>query len=501
MNKIFTQLIMLLCLVGVGVESVCANDTPYKSISFSGWAESIHTYSDAEWTDLGCTFSYASNNQKKWSYVRMGGKNNTATSSIKYNSALSENITKVTVNHQGKSNKNFIINGVTLSVYSDSNFSNQVDEVVVSSPEVGVNTPGTIDFTPSSGTSWPADSYYKVSVNWTVEGKTNYGLNVSSLDFHTGVPVVEEPKQNPTLTLENAATVRVGDSYTLDATPVPTSLVITYTLQDGADYASLTGNTVTGKAAGMATIHAATNRTDTYESANANIQIAVLEQSSNTTLKELTLEAKSNNIYYATFSNDKVTFFPRIEEGMIQPTTLKKVTSESDGRLQVDELALETLSDGGTEMNGYFVPANTGVLIQASFDAGNDPAKIPFYTVENKLVDAFAENLMHPASEEMTGDYKFYKLAYDDAASQTGLGFYWGADDGAAFTIKPGTAYLRLPKDSGIRSFVLDDIVDAIRATEVGERADNAIYNLQGQRVKSMRKGIYIINGKKVVLK
>ena len=26
------------------------------------------------------------------------------------------------------------------------------------------------------------------------------------------VPVVEEPKQNPTLTLENAATVRVGDS-------------------------------------------------------------------------------------------------------------------------------------------------------------------------------------------------------------------------------------------------------------------------------------------------
>ena len=37
-------------------------------------------------------------------------------------------------------------------------------------------------------------------------------------------------------------------------------------------------------------------------------------------------------------------------------------------------------------------------------------------------------------------DHKYYKLAYDDYENKTGLGFYYGADGGAAFVVKKGLA-------------------------------------------------------------
>ena len=106
-------------------------------------------------------------------------------------------------------------------------------------------------------------------------------------------------------------------------------------------------------------------------------------------------------------------------------------------------------------------------------------------------------------------DHKYYKLAYDDYVKKTGLGFYYGEADGAPFVVKKGLAYLAVPvngsKPAAGYSFGGnggDDTtgINGIENDNVNET--QTIYNLQGQRVeKTGLRGIYIVNGKKVVLK
>ena len=71
-------------------------------------------------------------------------------------------------------------------------------------------------------------------------------------------------------------------------------------------------------------------------------------------------------------------------------------------------------------------------------------------------------------------------------------------------TIPAGKAYLQLPTpSSGARdiSFSFDDEPTGINMVQGIEQKDGSYYNLQGQRVSQLVKGLYIINGKKVVVK
>ena len=108
-------------------------------------------------------------------------------------------------------------------------------------------------------------------------------------------------------------------------------------------------------------------------------------------------------------------------------------------------------------------------------------------------------------------DHKYYKLAYDDYEKKTGLCFYYGAAGGAAFEVKKGLAYLAVPVSVSGSNLAAgyafggnggDDTtgINGIENDNVNET--QTIYNLQGQRVeKAGLRGIYIVNGKKVVLK
>lgn len=66
-------------------------------------------------------------------------------------------------------------------------------------------------------------------------------------------------------------------------------------------------------------------------------------------------------------------------------------------------------------------------------------------------------------------------------------------------TLRKGKAYLELPADgsSAKPSTLFIGEATAINGVAVEKKADNAIYNLQGMRVKTPTKGLYIINGKK----
>ena len=214
----------------------------------------------------------------------------------------------------------------------------------------------------------------------------------------------------------------------------------------------------------------------------------------------MTFVAKDSEGYYATFSSDKVTFFPTDQVIPYAITVANgKITDESN------MFKSEDVSTGSETINGYYIPANTGIMLYSTAKDVN------YYTVENYTVDALAEgvNMLMPAPvaggifTEETGN-KYYKLAYDNYDAKTGLGFYWGADNGGAFNVKAGTAYLAVPEAiaAGAKGFTLNGEATGIEGINANVENAKAIYNLNGQRVATMAKpGLYIVNGKKIVRK
>ena len=218
------------------------------------------------------------------------------------------------------------------------------------------------------------------------------------------------------------------------------------------------------------------------------------------TAQTLTFIAKDGADYYATFSSDKVTF---ITSKYVIPYVVTVANSKVD--MKSDMFKSEKTTIGSAEVDGYYIPANTGILLYS------DAENVDYYTVENYTVDALAvgANMLMPApvaGGEFTAEATkvYYKLAYNDYTAKKGLGFYWGADNGGAFYVKAGTAYLAVPeaKAAGAKGFAFNGEATGIEGVNANVENAKAIYNLNGQRVASMAKpGLYIVNGKKVVRK
>lgn len=208
--------------------------------------------------------------------------------------------------------------------------------------------------------------------------------------------------------------------------------------------------------------------------------------------------------YYATFSNANVVFMP--SDVTISTVAVEKnsivLCNSTEGYLGKEE----TVEIAGNNVAGYYIPANTGVLLNSK-----NSGEVTYYTVENKEVavyDAILNNMLMPSvvGGEFTAEpgKVYYKLAYNDYKAQTGLGFYWGAENGGAFKVKAGTAYLAVPKTiaASAKGFTLNGEATGIDGVNANVENAKAIYNLNGQRVASMAKpGLYIVNGKKVVRK
>ena len=215
--------------------------------------------------------------------------------------------------------------------------------------------------------------------------------------------------------------------------------------------------------------------------------------------------------YFATFSSDKDVFIPGTDFDTYEASVATVVTEEDHESLVLmpldDANYVEEIEIGGkTYYGGYYVPANTGVLLAGMFIDGTT---MPYFEVSGVEIEAIdAEfNMLRPASvaKETDGSYKFYKLAYEDSTMDpASLGFYWGAANGGAFDSREGSAYLAVPADQanakGFR-FVVDDNATAIKNVD-NKVQTNAVYNLAGQRVASKDfKGIVIKNGKKMLNK
>ena len=218
------------------------------------------------------------------------------------------------------------------------------------------------------------------------------------------------------------------------------------------------------------------------------------------TAKAISLKAETADAHWATFSYSEPTFFPE--------TVAVNAITVAEGTITTNNDVFEhssAVTIGDATLSGVYVPANTGVLIKSA------DADATCYVVANKTVAALQEsqNMLKPALVGggvfiPAADYTYYKLAYNDFSSRTGLGFYYGADAGGAFYVKAETAYLAVPTaiTEGAKAFVLDGETTAINGISTRNDHAEAVYNLNGQRVASMAKpGLYIVNGKKVVRK
>ena len=218
------------------------------------------------------------------------------------------------------------------------------------------------------------------------------------------------------------------------------------------------------------------------------------------TAKAISLKAETADAHWATFSYSEPTFFP--EAVAVNAITVAEGTITTNNDVFEHSSAVTI---GDATLSGVYVPANTGVLIKSA------DADATCYVVANKTVAALQEsqNMLKPALVGggvfiPAADYTYYKLAYNDFSSRTGLGFYYGADAGGAFYVKAETAYLAVPTaiTEGAKAFVLDGETTAINGISTRNDHAEAVYNLNGQRVASMAKpGLYIVNGKKVVRK
>ena len=153
-----------------------------------------------------------------------------------------------------------------------------------------------------------------------------------------------------------------------------------------------------------------------------------------------------------------------------------------------------------TEYEGANIPTATGVLLKG--DEGTYYLW-PRYDGNSSI----SGNMLYGTASEQTittptGSYYYYKLAKDKT---NGLGWYWGANDGGVFTNGGHKAYLAVPQSqSGARSFIslFDEETTGISSMHNSQCIMyNECFDLQGRRVVNPTKGLYIVGGKKVIVK
>lgn len=152
------------------------------------------------------------------------------------------------------------------------------------------------------------------------------------------------------------------------------------------------------------------------------------------------------------------------------------------------------------------VPANEPLVIKAA--AGNYPLWFTSSTKVTWKSDGMNALEGTDVATDIPEDnaYYFYGLSLNASSDPASVGFYWMNATGAAFTNGAHKAYLKLDKNTpagsqAVNGFPFNGTTTGIEQIEAGADAKNAIYDLSGRRVNKAAKGIYILNGKKVLVK
>ncbi len=177
------------------------------------------------------------------------------------------------------------------------------------------------------------------------------------------------------------------------------------------------------------------------------------------------------------------------DKALVVPEGVRAYTVTVDG---VD------IIEGTVYEAGATIPAGEAVVLEGA--AGS----YQFVIDTESAAQPSEDNMLKGSDEaaETTGGDKYYKLTVKKVNGEDLAGFYFGATDGGAFINGAHKAYLAVSEEAAAKFYVFNSSVTGINTiAKVAE--EGAIYNLQGVRVDAQNivKGIYVVNGKKVVIK
>ena len=301
---------------------------------------------------------------------------------------------------------------------------------------------------------------------------------------------------NPVLTAEEAA--EAGNMHNMfgdwdptlltEQAPTPTNVTLdgNKLTWDDSNYALLWAVVKNGKVIDFTTTPSYTvdDLTATYTVRAANEMGGLSEEAGITEYATVTLSERG----YATFYDSKRSY--ALPEG-VKAYIVTAATQD----------ALTYL-----ELNGA-INAGTAVMLESVDKKGGD---ITLTSINEPSAYYIPANLLK-GSDEATittadKDSWFYKLCFGPSNTELAkaFGWFWGAADGAAFQMEAHRAWLAIPKDAQsapVLGYSLDGNTTGISTLTVEPGTLNEIYNLNGQRVATPSKGLYIINGKKVIIK
>ena len=190
--------------------------------------------------------------------------------------------------------------------------------------------------------------------------------------------------------------------------------------------------------------------------------------------------ASVTSVGYATFSSEYALDFSNVSG--LKAYTVDPATT-GNGVVKLTEVAGK-------------VPAATGLLLKSEGAVSvNVPTTICTDVISNMLVASVSEVTLTAGS---TPPYR-YILGNDDTE---GIGFYYVNE---TRTSAAGKAYLEsntsLAKANARVSWIFEDQettgINSVKSASL----ENEVYNLNGQRVNNATRGLYIVNGKKVIMK
>ena len=164
------------------------------------------------------------------------------------------------------------------------------------------------------------------------------------------------------------------------------------------------------------------------------------------------------------------------------------ITGAADGYVTKEQIA-----------EGEVIPANTGILLENAGDYAFAKTVSYNYTLAGNLLNGSVENTYVEGTAYVLANH-----------SEDGLGFYKaelnkdaeGNEGTTHFLNNAGKAYLVLPAEQSTVAYYGFDWAGTTGVENVEvENASNVIYDLTGRRVEVAERGIYIINGKKVLVK
>ena len=166
----------------------------------------------------------------------------------------------------------------------------------------------------------------------------------------------------------------------------------------------------------------------------------------------------------------------------------KLYSFEADENTQVFKARLSDTSITLYEVTDKIVDAGTGVVLKST---GN-----PVMTLTTSASSNADSNSLEGVSdpEGTTSDGTMYVLNYTSA---NGVGFYKLA---SGSVLGVGKAYLTYTGELSRGFFGFGDPT-GITGVNLNENENQNVYDLQGHRVAQPQKGLYIVNGKKVIIK